>query len=60
MSTVRCKVLGPYMVADVAVGGEVELDNERVNVKALVKAGLVEVLPDKPAEKPAAKPADKK
>lgn len=55
MSTVRCKVTGRYPVAGVPKGGEVELDPESVNVKALVKAGLVEVLP----EKPAAKPADK-
>lgn len=57
MSTVRCKVIGRYPVADVPKGGEVSLDPDRVNVKALVKAGLVEVLPDKPAAKPA---ADKK
>lgn len=53
---VRCKVLGPYAIADVPKGGEVALDPDQVNVKALVKAGLVEVLP----EKPTAKPADKK
>lgn len=56
MSTVRCKVIGRYPVADVPKGGEVSLDPSKVNVKALVKAGLIEVLPDKPA----AKPADKK
>lgn len=52
---VRCKVLGPYAVADVPKGGDVELDPDQVNVKALVKAGLVEILPDKPASKPADK-----
>lgn len=51
--SVRYKVIGPYEVGGVAKGGVVELDPARVNVKALLKAGLVEQ--EKPTPKPAAK-----
>lgn len=54
--SVRYKVVGPYEVGGVAKGGVVELDPARVNVKALLKARLVEAVePEKPATKPAAK-----
>jgi hypothetical protein len=43
---VRVKVLAGE-VADTGPGGIVELDPERVNIDALVAAGLVEVVPER-------------
>lgn len=59
--TVRCKVLGRFEVCGAKRGDEVDIDPAKTNLTALVKAGLVEVLPAKPAakadtDKAAAKP----
>jgi hypothetical protein len=53
MSVVSCKVTCPpkATVAGVRPGGEVELDPAKVNIKALVKAGFVQVI-EKPAGEP--------
>lgn len=56
MATHKAKVIGQLKVCDVAPGGTVELDDERVNIAALVNAELVELLP--PAPKPRAKKGD--
>lgn len=50
MAMVRVEVTGPCEVAGVRKGSTVELDDTKVNVQALVKAGHVKVLPDKPAK----------
>jgi hypothetical protein len=44
MATHKAKVIGPFEVAGVAPGGTVDLDDERVNVSALVASRNVEIL----------------
>lgn len=45
LSKVRCEVTGPYEVAGVKRPGVVELDDERIHVHALVRAGHVRLAP---------------
>lgn len=45
---VRYRVVGERAINGVAPGGTVTLDPERVNIPALVSAGLVELVEDKP------------
>lgn len=59
MSKVRCEVVGPCAVAGVRKPGTVELDDEHVNVKALVRAGHVRPAADKPTAEAKAKQAAK-
>lgn len=46
MGTVRCAVTGGLAIGGVKRPGVVELDDAQVNVRALVRAGHVRVLPD--------------
>lgn len=52
MAIHKAKVIGPHKVGGVATGGTVELDDEVVNVAALVSGGNVELIPA-PESKPA-------
>lgn len=51
MAIHKAKVIGSQPVAGVATGGLVELDDEKVNVDALVAGESVELIP---APKPSA------
>jgi hypothetical protein len=51
MATHKAKVVGPFEVCGVAPGGAVEIDDERVNLAALVNAELVELAPEPEAPK---------
>lgn len=52
MAIHKAKVIGQLEVCGVAPGGEVEIDDEQVNLQVLVSAQLVELLPEpKPAPK---------
>lgn len=46
MATHKAKVIGQLEVCGVAPGGTVELDDERVNIDALVYAEFVELIPE--------------
>jgi hypothetical protein len=46
--TSKYKVIGRFEIAGAKPGEEVELDPAKTNIKALVKARLVEAVPDKP------------
>lgn len=51
MAIHRAKVIGQLKVCDVAPGGIVELDDEKVNLAALLAGENVELLPvPKPAK----------
>lgn len=54
MSKVRCEVIGPCAVAGVRNPGVVELDDEQVNIRALVRGGHVRLAAaaEETAEKP--------
>lgn len=53
MAIHKAKVIGLLPVGGVAPGGTVELDDELVNIPALVDSELVELLPEpKPEPKP--------
>jgi hypothetical protein len=45
MATHKAKVTGPFPVNGVAPGGKVVLDDELVNLPALLAARLVELVP---------------
>lgn len=42
--TIKCKVIGTQEIDGVAPGGFAELDPQMVNIRALIEAGLVEVV----------------
>lgn len=44
MATHKAKVIGTQEVGGVAPGGTVTLDDERINIPALVDAGAVELV----------------
>lgn len=46
MATHKAKVIGPFEVSGVATGGTVVLDDEQVNVSALLAARHVELIPE--------------
>lgn len=48
MAKVRCEVTGPLLVDGVGKGGTVELDDEVVQIDALVAAGHVKLVDKKP------------
>ncbi len=47
MATVKAKVIGPFDVCGVAPGGRVVLDDEAVNIPALLAARHVELITPK-------------
>lgn len=57
MVMIRCKVIGENEVAGATPGHEVEINDELVNIPALVEGGHVEVLPAEPAAPVPATPA---
>lgn len=58
MATHKAKVIGPFEVCGVKPGQTVTLDDEQVNVEALVSSRNVELIIEKPA--PEKKPGQKK
>jgi hypothetical protein len=46
MAIHKAKVIGQLEVGGVAPGGTVEIDDERVNLRVLLDAQLVELLPE--------------
>lgn len=51
----KYKVIGLLEIADKTKGQVVELDPEKVNIPALLEAGHIEPLEEKPSPKEAAK-----
>lgn len=52
MALIRCKVIGENEVAGAQPGSEVSIDDEAVNIPALVEGGHVELIPAEPQAEP--------